>query len=408
MRVLTVFHYPVFGGPQNRAVQLRAELLKAGVHTTAVVPEEGQAAAARMAASGLDVVRLPLHRLRAVPDVRVHASLVRGLVPEIRALRRVIRDVQADVVQVNGLVNPHAAVAARLEGCAVVWQLQDTRTPLVARQLILPLVLSLSDVVMTTGEAVLHAHPGLGLLRDRAVPHYPPVDTAVFRPRPEDRQAARAGLGVPGESMVVASLGNINRQKGHEYAVRAVGAGVAAGQDLVVRILGSHSPTQAEYERLLVAEARAQGLLCDGRFAVLGPERGIAEVLPGVDIGVLAALPHSEGVPTMILEAMACGIPVVATDVGGVREAVTNGSDGVIVTPLRDDEIRDALLWLSGDADLRARMGAAGRAAVLDRFTVRHSARVHLRCYELAVRRAQARRRRAASGRSSTDRGSDG
>lgn len=394
MRLLTVFHHPVFGGPQNQAARLNDALLAAGIETTAVLPHDGAEAAERLASSGVDVVTMPLHRLRATRQLRDHAALLARMPEEIRGLRRLIREVDADVVQVNGLVNPHAAVAARLEGRAVVWQLQDTRAPRWLRAVCMPLVLLLSDVVMATGCAVMRGHPGVRSLGTRAIVYYPPVDTELFRPRPKERVAARARLGVESaDTVVVAALGNVNAQKGHEYALRGVAGSLRDGRDVCLRILGARSEPQRQYQESLESEAEGFGLL-EGWFGIVEPGTDLPTLFGGVDVGLLAAVPLSEGVPTMVLEAMAAGLPVVATDVGGVAEAIESGVNGVVVNPLDVDAVAGAVSRLATNPELRAVLGGRARRAVQDRFAVAHCARRHLRAYEVATTRAASRGRR--------------
>jgi glycosyltransferase involved in cell wall biosynthesis len=396
VRLVTVFHYPVYGGPQNQAAQLNASLLSAGVHTVAVLPPEGVEAAARLQACGVDVVMLSLHRLRATWQLRLQAPMLAALPREVAGLRRLIRNVHADVVQVNGLVNPHAALAARLEGRAVVWQIQDTVAPQWLRIACMPQVLALADVVMTTGTTVMRGHPGIGALGPRAVHYYPPVDTELFRPRPEERALARARLGVANEHrVVVAALGNVTAQKGHEFALRAVAASVNEGNDVCLRVLGARSANHQQDEARLLGEAAALGMLDDGRFAIIEPGRELSSLLNGVDVGVLSALPRSEGVPTMVLEAMAGGVPVIATDVGGVSEAIRSGVDGIVVEPLQVDKIAAEIGRLAMDRNLRARMGFHARRTVLNRFAVVHSTRSHLLAYQIAVDRRACRARQS-------------
>jgi glycosyltransferase involved in cell wall biosynthesis len=90
----------------------------------------------------------------------------------------------------------------------------------------------------------------------------------------------------------------------------------------------------------------------------------------------------SEGLPTVVLEAMACGVPVVATDCGGVREAVTDGVEGIVVPPRDPRRMAGALAALWRDPDLRRRMGRAGRARVAEAFTLDAQVQAFLDLYE--------------------------
>jgi glycosyltransferase involved in cell wall biosynthesis len=86
------------------------------------------------------------------------------------------------------------------------------------------------------------------------------------------------------------------------------------------------------------------------------------------DADIFCLPSFAEGVPVVLMEAMASGLPVVTTAVAGVPELVEDGVSGLFVRPARSDDLRDALGRLAGDADLRRRMGEAGRHAVQTRF----------------------------------------
>ncbi len=75
-----------------------------------------------------------------------------------------------------------------------------------------------------------------------------------------------------------------------------------------------------------------------------------------------------EGLPNVVLEAMLAGLPVIATAVGGVPEVVQDGETGILVQPCSPDELAGAILRMWGDADLRQRCAAAGRAFVVQRY----------------------------------------
>src|SRR4051812_24683699 len=115
-RILSVVHGPVYGGGHSQMIRLKDPLRDRGFETIAVVPEEPGSARPRLEEAGVDVVALPLRRLRATANPLTHARFALSMPPEVQSLRRLIRERSIDAVQVHGPTNPHAAIAARLEG----------------------------------------------------------------------------------------------------------------------------------------------------------------------------------------------------------------------------------------------------------------------------------------------------
>jgi glycosyltransferase involved in cell wall biosynthesis len=399
LNILYVIHYPFFGGPQNQALRLTGSLAARGVATVVLLPAEPGNAAGRLRDAGLEVLQRPLHRLRAIPDPMAQVRFLASLPGEVATLRRLIRERSIDVVQVGGLVNPHAAIAARLEGVGVVWQLLDTRAPMVLRRLQMPWVLALADVVMTTGLGVARVHPGATGLGSRLVPFYPPVETDVFRPDQAQRAAARIELRIPPGSPVVGTVANLTPQKGLEHFVLVADALHARRPEVRFLILESAMETHRAYEatiRRLVLESAAGEA---GALRIVDPGVRISELLPALDLFLLTSLPRSEGASTTVLEAMATGIPVVSTDVGALSGVVRDGVTGRIVAPLDDGAMVEAVAALLDDVEMRARMGAEARWRSTELYDVDVCADTHLRAYRLAAARAGRRRRRGARGR---------
>jgi glycosyltransferase involved in cell wall biosynthesis len=393
LRLLSVIHGPVFGGGHNQALRLRAPLAEHGWSTLVAVPEEPGNALERLRAADVEVARVRLRRLRATPNPLVQTRFAAGFLPDVARLRRLIRERDIDLVQVHGPTNLHAAVAARLEGRAVVWQLYDTRTPMALRRAFMPLVARLSHAVMSTGRAVAAEHPGAERLGGRLVPYVPPVDTGRFRPDPGARRAARARLGAADTDLVVATVGNRNPSKGHEYLLRAAAAVRAAHPELRVWLLGAESAAHAAYERRLRDEAAAAG---NGAATILDPGDQVPALLPGADVFALTSVPRSEGIPTVVLEAMACGLPVVVSDVGAVREVVEHGVNGLVVPPEDDAAVAASLARLAGDPELRGRLAAEGLRSVRERFSLAAALGAHLRAYAIALEHAGREARRPA------------
>lgn len=385
MNILFVIHYPIFGGPHNQAIQLNIPLSVCSWKTVVLLPDEAGNAAQRLSKAGVEVVQMPLHRLRATLSIRLQANFCLRFWPEICAIRRLIRVRQINLVVIGGLINPHAAIAACLEGIPVVWQILDTRPPMLLRRLMMPLVTRFADTVMSTGINVAQVHPGTFGMNDRLVPFFPPVDTNNFRPNPTMRSQARAELGVPEDAILIGTVGNINPQKGHEYLIRAASMIHSQVPKLFVRILGGHTPTHACYEDRLRHAALSSDLLEEKRLQFVYPGSRVAKLLPAFDIFLLTSVPRSEGIPTTILEAMSCGLPIVATDVGAVREVVEDGVTGFVVPPLDPQAITQATLRLIHDPKLLRHMGEQARQHAVECYDVEVCADTHVRAFEAAL-----------------------
>jgi len=386
-RLLFDIHYPTFGGPHNQAVQLAEPLRRRGWETLVLLPDEPGNAAERLREAGVEVVQQPLVRIRVGADPRLHARFVMGVGPEIARTRRLLRDRRIDVVLIAGLYTVQTAIAARLEGIPVVWQILDTFAPQGVRRVLMPAVTRLADVVMTTGMVVARGHPGAANLGDRLVPYFPPVDTAQYRPDADRRNAARRAWGIPEGATVIGTVGNLNRVKGQQYLIRAAEVIHRTDPDVYVRILGAFTPTHAAHAEALREEAKQRGLLAGDRLAFVDPGRQVANLLPGFDVFLLTSVPRSEGVPTAILEAMSSGLPVVATRVGGVEEVVEDGVTGFVVAPLDVDAIAAATRTLVRQPHLRTRFGASAREHAVKRFGIERCADAHLCAFERATAR---------------------
>jgi glycosyltransferase involved in cell wall biosynthesis len=349
------------------------------------LPDEPGNAADRLTSSGIEVITMPLHRLRSTVNPLIHLAFSASLLPEIASLRRVIRGRRVDIVQVAGLVNPHAALAARLEGVPVVWQLLDTRAPRSVASVAMVFVRLLADVVMSTGTAVAEAHPGYPAIAGRVIPFFPPVDLAGFSPRPEIRTDVRAAWGVPADALVVGCVANINPQKGILELVHSFAGARSAHPSARLVLVGAEHETHGAYSVSVRAQLRAEGLV-EGRDVVfVGDRDDVERQLAGMDVMAIAAVPRSEGITTAVLEGMAAGLPVVVTDVGALREAVDDGRTGFVVQPGNKDAFRVALARLLGDPVLRLRMGHEARYVAEERFGIATCAEAHVRAYARAL-----------------------
>jgi glycosyltransferase involved in cell wall biosynthesis len=390
MKVLCVVHSPFFGGPHNEALRLREPLRRRGWEIEVAIPDEPGSAAQRLEEEGVPVHPLPLSRLRASPDPRLLLRFARDFGPSVRRLEAVIETMAADVVQIGGLVNPHAALAARRRGAAVVWQIVDSRAPAPLRRIAMPFVRRLADAVMFDGEALIDLHGGRASLPVQAFVYFPPVDTERFVPSADRRAEVREQLGIPPEAPVVGTVSSLNPMKGVEHFLDAAALIAAARPETRFVVVGGAPASHRAYgERL---RRRADELALPRPVVFAGERADVERWYPAFDVDLITSLRRSEGTTTTAMEAQACGVPVVATRVAAVAEVVEDGVAGLLVEPEQPRAIAQAVLRLLDDDPLRSRMGGAGRLAAVERFDAEHAADVYVEAYEAAIARAASAR----------------
>jgi glycosyltransferase involved in cell wall biosynthesis len=388
-RVLWVVHYPHYGGPHNEALRMREALARRGWEIVMAVPDEPGSAAPRLREAGVETLQLPLARLRASLDPRLLLRYLRELRSTVRVLEQAIERTGATVVVVGGLVNPHAALAARRRGAAVVWQIVDSRAPALIRRLAMPIVRRYADSVLFDGETLVGLHGGRERLGVAAFVYLPPVDTGRFVPSPDRGMRVRAELGILPDVPVVGTVSVLTPMKGLEIFLDAATRITAARPDTRFVVVGSAPESHGEYAAGL--RRRAEELRLPHPVVFAGERADVESWYPAFDVHVITSLPRSEGTTTTALEAQSCGVPVVAARVAAVPEVVEDGVAGVLVEPERPDLVAEAVLGLLDDEALRSRLGSAGRTAALARFGVESCADVHARAYEAALEHAAAR-----------------
>lgn len=365
LRVLSVIHSSTYGGPHNQAVALASSV--PGLDLTVVLPAEPGDGASRLRSAGIDVVEMDLRRPRASLRNQGLFDLARNYPAQVRNLASLIDEKQIDVVEVHGLLNLDGAIAARLRGSGVVWQLIDTRPPVVLRWAMMPFVIALSDVIMTTGASLATQYPGARLRPGRQISFVPPVlarDTTGA-----GRSETRLRLGVESDETLVVAIGNLNPQKGFDRLIEALCWPTETAnlpQRPALRIRGAVQAGHADYASLLSRHAAAKGF---GDRAVGHLEAGldVADLLGAADIFALSSTGLSEGIPTVVLEAMTHGLAVVATKVGAIQEVISDGHSGFLVDPGDSAALRQCLAGLAADP---ARRLAVGRVAAQEAATL--------------------------------------
>ena len=204
------------------------------------------------------------------------------------------------------------------------------------------------------------------------------MDEQAVRRGPEAKTAARVELGVPAEALVLGTVANFVPKKDHANLLVACSRLVHNFPDLRIVLVGTGPLEGAIRER-----AKSLGLA--DRVVFAGSRDDVQELLPAFDVFVLPS--RHEGLPIALLEAMGAGIPCVATDVGGVRQALHDGEEGFLVPPADSAALASAVEKLLRDGALRSRLGRIAEVTAAG-FSI-SKASSHLQdCYEALVRAA--------------------
>lgn len=168
-------------------------------------------------------------------------------------------------------------------------------------------------------------------------------------------------LGLSQSVTLVGMVGRLDIIKGHRYLVDAAAQVVREHQDVHFVIVGD-----GELRDEIASQISRLGL--DGRVHLLGYRANASRIASAFDLSVLASL--HEGMPNVVMEAMAAGVPVVATSVGGTTELITDGKTGYLVPPADSDELAQRISRALDNSDERKRIAARALQFIHSNFTL--------------------------------------
>jgi len=332
--------FPHLGwGGQESLLQLVARFDPTQFRPIVVVPEKGSLSR-QLDVIGVDVqvVNLP----------RISLENAAGIASGLCQLIRIIKRSKAAVLHTDGPRNTfYAALIGRFICRPVIWHVRAwTKDPFDR------LLYCLSSKLILVATGLHWRFPFRGSSRECTVIHNG-VDLRRFRPATTSA-SDRNRWGIGRDEIVITAVGRIESQKGQDILIRACNK-IYSGR---LRLLFAGSVTDPGYKS--ECDRVASKLGCDVSVQFLGHITDMPGLMAVTDIFVLPST-YGEGFPRSVLEAMACGRPVIVTKTGGAAEAVEDGISGFVVAPGNPEELARKIIMLAADQHLRIKMGAAGR-----------------------------------------------
>ncbi|MGA6971029.1 MAG: glycosyltransferase family 4 protein [Candidatus Binatus sp.] len=353
-----------FGGGETQALGLTLALAAGGHRAELICDPEGQL---RERATAAGIKCHPLHIRNAI-------DITAGI-----KLRVILNRERFDVVHFHTSRAHSMAPFARGFGRSLVVTRRMDYRP---NRIFAPYLYNRAvDGVIAISGGVADSLAAAGVDRQRVTVVSSGVDCERFRPPTlQERADARSECEISDDEFLVSAIGALEPRKGHRYLIEAIGSLAAPGKPGKVkcRIAGQgsiHSILNTEIWHVRSTD----------RIKLIGRIEDPRKLLWASDVFAMPSL--KEGLGVAALEAMASGLPVIASDVGGLREGVENERTGIIVPPANPAAIASAVARLAESIELRAQMGAAARARVVENYSMEKMAAQTLALYRECVRR---------------------
>ena len=365
MKILLINNSADIYGASRSLLRLAGRLRELEHEPLILLPEKGPLED-RLRSAGVQTIIFPSLRVITRPVLASWRIIpwLAGFLPSAIALARLIKREKIDVVHTNTGVIVSSALAARFAGCPHVWHIRDWF------QEFGPLwkpysryILSNADRVLCVSKAIAGQFPG----SDKIEVLNNGFDLAQF---PElsgaERSAARDAWKIPAGKLVVGTVGRIKfTRKGQEFLIQA--ARLLSDRGIEATCLLAGGPAPGAENQIGQMKQLAHDLSV--RTIFTGELTDARSAYAAMDIFVLpSAQPEPFG--GVVMEAMALGLPVIGTDIGGTTEQVANGETGFLVPPADPAALATAIAKLADEPERRRHMGARGRRRVAERFNI--------------------------------------
>lgn len=290
---------------------------------------------------------------------------VRGLLYRARELARELRSRGVDLVHCADLrAAPVGALAGRLARLPVLCHVRNRYTEIrrADRQWFWA-VKRFAFVSKATWSDFGYRVPAR-----RGIVVYDGIALPPLMDRARARAVVRSEFGIPPEAPIIGMVARMEPQKDYQTLAGAAARLRSLHPEARFLIVGGVSALEEYRRHFAVVQEWLDGYGVRDRFIFTDYRSDVGHLMLAMDVFVLST--HNEGLPLVILEAMAAGLPVVASEVDGVPEVIRHGATGLLAPPKDPDGLAAEIGKLLGDASLRRALGERARDAVARRFTV--------------------------------------
>lgn len=373
LRVLNILFDDRFGGPTSRIIQVARVLAEHGVETVLCLPARDGNAEDLARDAGIPVRRIAFERVPRIQNPWRVLRWIFFLPRDIGRFLKLFLQEKPDIIHVNGAFFIAPAIAAKLAKVSLVWHLNDTTVPKKVASVFGLLVRLFSNKIVVAAKAVA-IHYGVSQAPYEVI--YAPVDTklygsGIYSAKDKKRNMFRILL-----------IANWRPVKGLEYYLKAAAlVRESLGDKLEIAFAGSKLLTQTDYCQYI--ESLIRKLKLNPYTRDYGFVSSVVNLLADSDVLILSSI--TEACPMVVLEAMASGVPVVATDVGGVREMLLPDTDnpaGIVVPVKSPKAMATAILELLNNSKQATSMGENGRRLAEECFSLEQCTQRHLDVYE--------------------------
>lgn len=374
MKVLNILFDDRLGGPQKRVFEVGAKLLSDNVQTKLCLPDRKSDIENIAFKYDIPIIRLDISKLPKLNKWFTVFPWLFFIYKDIYTFFKCFTNEDPDIVHINGAFFFAPAIAARIKKIPIVWHLNDTILPPVLACFSGKLVEILSNEIIVAAEAVAKHYK---ISKDYTV-IYAPVDINKFA-LTNDSPALKNN-----NQFTIGIIANWNPIKGLEYFVKSLAIINANNKSIKGLMGGAILDGYRDYEKAI------KKLIANSNLEEVIEHIGYVESVPGffksIDCFLLTSI--SEACPIVILEAMAAGVPVIATDVGGNRELIkpdTNQAAGLVVPAGDIEAISKAVQYVIDNKNEAKKLGLNGMKLVSEQFSLQYCVKKHLLVYSLYV-----------------------